>query len=164
MIVAMKLRVALGLVLVTSLGPAEVSDALPLAGPTRSVTRVEYTDNAASVTYSENGLNGSASSVVPKPGDPLTFYVYAFPPAPGNNVAFLRIELFNNTGGEVRFPGGLNVPVILRDGHRVHVALIRHSATSLAPGAGLQADATCVLRAFGRYAASAFMVAQFAAP
>lgn len=163
MIGALKFRVALGLVLTTSMGPAAVSDALASTGSTRSVTRVEYADNAASLTYSENGQNGSASSVVFKADDPLTFFVSAFPPAPGTNLALLRIELFNNTGGEVRFSGGVYVPVILRSGQGTQVALIRHPATSLAPGAGLHAETMSALPGFGQYSVSAFTVARFAA-
>lgn len=163
MIGAMKLRVALGLVLTTSIGPAGVSDALPSTSSTSSVSRVEHADNAASLTHSENGQNGSASSVVFKTDDPLTFFVYAFPPAPGTNLALLRVELINNTSGEVRFPGGLHVPVVLRSGQRTQVALVRHPTTSLAPGAGLQAETTSALRGFGQYSVSAFTVARFAA-
>ena len=163
MIGALKFRVALGLVLTTSMGPAAVGDA-SASTSTRSVTRVEYADNDASLTYSEDGQNGSASSVVFKADDPLTFFVYAFPPAPGTNRAFLRIELFNNTRGEVRFSGGVHVPVILRSGQRTQVALIRHSATSLAPGAGLHAETMSELPGFGQYSVSAFTVARFAAP
>jgi hypothetical protein len=159
-----KRRVALGLVVLASLGPAAASDALPSAGSIAYSTRVEYTDNTATLTWNENGLNGAASSFVPKPGDPLTFLVYAGPPAPGTNTAFVRIELFNNTGGDVRFPGGLNVPVILRNGARTQVALVRHPATSLAPGTGLHAETTSPLRGFGQYSASAFTVARFASP
>lgn len=162
MIGTLKLRVALGLVLATTVGPAAVSDALPSTAPTRPVTRVEYTDNGAYLVYGENGLNGAGSSTVSKPGDPLTFMVFAGPPAPGTNAAHLRVELVNNTSGEVRFPGGLVVRVILRDGRRTQVALARHPATSLAPGAGLQAETTAPLPGFGQYSVSAFTVAQVA--
>ena len=164
MIGAIKLQVALGLVVVTSIGPAAVSHALPSARSTTSVTRLEYADNAASLTWNENGQNGSASSAVFQPDDPLTFFVYAFPPAPGTNVALIRVELFNNTSGEIRFPRGLHVPVVLRNGQRVQVALVRHSATSLAPGVGLRAETTSTLRRYGQYSATAFTVAQFARP
>ena len=164
MIGAKKLRVALGLVFVTTLGPATTSHALPSAALTRPVIRVEHADNAASLTWNENGMNGAASSLLPKPGDPLSFHVYVGPPAPGSNMAFVRIELFNNTSGVVQFPGGVNVPVTLRSGQRVHVALVRHSATSLAPGTGLAAQTTVALRGFGQYSASAFTVARFTAP
>ena len=75
---------------------------------TGPLTRVEFCDNAASLTYGEK--NGSGSSAVAKPNDRLTFHVYAFPPAPGANVAFLRVELFNNTTGDVRFPERLEGP------------------------------------------------------
>ena len=159
MIGALKLRVALGLVLATTVGPAAVSDALPSTAPTRPVTRVEFTDNSAYLVYGENGLNGAGSSTVSKPGDPLTFMVFAGPPAPGTNAAHLRVELVNNTSGEVRFPGGLVVRVILRNGQRT---LVRHPATSLAPGAGVQAETTAPLPGFGHYSVSAFTVAQFA--
>jgi hypothetical protein len=164
MIGAMKVRVALGLVLTTCIGPAAVSDALPSTVSTSSVTRVEQADNAASFTYRENGQNGSASSFGFKPDDPFTFFVYAFPPAPGTNLALLRIELVNNTGGEMLFPGGLQVRVILSSSQRTQVALTRHSATRLAPGARLQAEATAALRGFGHYSVSAFTVARFTAP
>jgi hypothetical protein len=160
----MKRRIALGIVLATSLGPAAVSDARPSAGSTIPVIRVEYPDNTASLTYNENGMNGAASSAVSKPGDPLAFYVYVGPPAPGTNLAFVQVQLFNNTSGDVRFPGGLRVPVTLRSGQHVNVALLRHPSTRLAPGQGLTAQATCGLRAFGHYSASAFTVAQFTAP
>ncbi len=162
MIGVMKRRVALGLVLLASLGPATASHA---AGSTRSVTRVEYPDNAASFTWNESGLNGAASSFVIKPDDPLTFLVYAGPPASGTNVASVRVELWNNTGGEVRFPGGLHVPVTLtNNGPRALVALVRHPATSLAPGAGLYAETPTTLRGFGQYSVSALAVVRFAAP
>ena len=162
MIGGMKRRVAFGLALLASLGPASVSEALPLGPSTGPLTRVEFCDNTASLTYGEK--NGSGSSVVAKPNDPVTFHVYAFPPAPGTSVAFLRVELYNNTTGEVRFPGGLKVPVILsRDGVPAVVTVVRHSATSLAPGTGVQADATASLPGFGQYSASAFTVARFSA-
>lgn len=104
------------------------------------------------------------SSVVAKPNDPLTFHVYAVPPAPGTNVAFLRVELYNNTTGEVRLLGGLKVPVVLsRDCVPAVVTVVRHPTTSLAPGAGLQADATASLPGFGQYSSSAFTVTRFSA-
>jgi len=161
MIGARGLRVAFGLVLVTSFGPAAVSEAAPSAGSTKAVTRVEHADNSASLTFNENGQNGSASSFAFKPGDPLTFLVSAFPPAPGSNVARLRVELFNNTNGAITFPGGLRVPMLLRNGQRAQAALVRDSAVSLAPGAGLQAETTSALRDFGQYSVSAFTVARF---
>jgi len=164
MISATKVRVALGLVLFTCLGPAAASDALPATSPTSFVTRVEQPDNFASFTYSENGIIGSASSFAAKADDPLTFFVYAFPPTPGTNLALLRMDLINNTSGEVLFPGGVQVRVILSSGPRTQVALIRHSATSLAPGARLQADATTAVRGFGHYSVSAFTVVRFPAP
>ena len=164
MIGAKKLRVALGLVFVTTLGPAAVSHALPSTGMTRPVIRVEYADNGASFTWNENGMNGGASSIQPKPDDPLGFYVSAFPPAPGTNRALVGVTLVNNTSGVVHFPGGVNVPVTLRSGQRVHVALVRHAATSLAPGARLEAQTTVPLRGYGQYSASAFTVARFTAP
>ena len=161
MIGAKKLRVALGLVLGMTIGPAAVSDARPSAG---SVTRMEHSDNGFYLVYSPDGFNGAGSSIAAKPGDPLSFYVSAFPPGPGTNVAPLRVELVNNTSGEVRFPGGLTVRMILNNGRSAQVALVRHPATSLAPGARLQAEGTTPLRGFGQYQVTAFTVAQFTAP
>jgi hypothetical protein len=164
MIGAKKLRVALGLVFVMTLGPAAVSDALPLLGRVGFVPRMEYPDNGAYLTWNANGMNGAGSSYVPKPNDPLGFFVSVSPPPPGSNMAFVGVELINHSGGEIRFPGGLLVPVVLRSGSRTSVAVLRNAATSLAPGASLRADTTTPLPGFGQYVASAFTVAQFATP
>jgi hypothetical protein len=134
--------------------------ASPAGALSRYVPSLEQPDNASSFTWNANGQNGSASSVVAKPGDPLTFHVFAFPPPPGANTALVRVELVNNGAGEVRFPAGLTVPVILRSGLRMQMTVVRHQATRLAPGAGLTATATVPLYAFGQYSVSAFTMVQ----
>ena len=54
--------------------------------------------------------------------------------------------------------------ILSRDGVPTVVTVVRHPATSLAPGAGLQAGATASLPGFARmYSASAFTVARFSA-
>jgi len=162
MIGAMKVRVALGLMLVTSFGPVAVSHALPAGSSTTPAVRVEYPDNGASFSYNENGMNGAASSALPQTDDPLSFYVYAFPPAPGTNVALVRVSMVNTTSRDIHFPGGVRVPVVLRNGRQALVALVRHPATTLAPGAGLEAETTTPLRGFGQYSVSALTVVRFA--
>jgi hypothetical protein len=134
--------------------------ASPAGALTRYVPQVEQPDNAASFTWSQNGQNGAASSAVAKPGDPLTFYVYGGPPAPGSNAAYVEVQLINNGPTEIRFPAGLTVPVILRSGLRMQMAVVRHPATRLAPGAGLMATTTVPLHAYGQYSVSAFTVVQ----
>lgn len=156
--------VALGLLMAATVTPATAT-AGPAWPPARFTTTVEQADNSSSFTWAQGGLGGGGSSIVDKPGDPLTFYVYGFAPADGTATAHLRIELFNNTGSEIRFPGGLRVIVLLRSGWQTgHGFLWRPDVTALAPNTGVQATTTAGLRGFGTYSVSAFTVAQFPQP
>ena len=147
----------LGLVLVAS-----TLTASPGVAQARYVTRLEQPDNSAYFLWQENGQVGAGSSVVAKPGDPLTFHVYGFPPPPGGKAALFRVEMWNNSGGEVRFPAGLVVPVLVRNGSRAQIGVVRHPTTSLAPGTGVTAETLVPLHAYGQYSISAFSVVQFA--
>ncbi len=155
---------AFGLLMAATVIPAPASHAQAWPPP-RAVTTVEQPDNSSSFTWAPGGLGGGGSSIVDTPGDPLTFYVYGFAPADGTATAHLRIELFNNTGSEIRFPGGLRVLVLVRSAWSTEYAFVwRPDVATLAAHAGVQVAATTTLRSFGTYTVSAFTVAQFTQP
>jgi len=127
----------------------------------------EQSDNVVSIDYRAAGGSAKASSERvpsnPPPADPLRFELVLGDPAPDGTIA-VRADLTDQTTRPVRFPGGLEVSVVIaRDGQPWRtLSLRRPEVTELAAHAVVSVTGSVVLDADGHYELGGSTVVQYA--